>query len=244
MGANPKSNLGGNQILQKVYDEPTDRLRVDASITTTIGEVQVEGEGPSPSTIQITDGTDRLNINPDGTINVNVSIDGADGDNIIAVGTEDGSFSGTQRPLQIGSDGNLRVQDEELLNKFVNGNDIGDVTINNTTLNPIPVSLQPVSNLDIRDIQASQDNILIAGTENGLSSGTVRFDVNNLRQQILKTHDRNQIITYADFGTKDQRITQIDYSSPTFPGIVARKNITYTLVGTRYRRDNIIWSIV
>ena len=34
-------------------------------------------------------------------------------------------------------------------------------------------------------------------------------------------------ISYADFGTKNQRITQIDYVSPTIPGIIARKSIAY-----------------
>lgn len=88
------------------------------------------------------------------------------------------------------------------------------------------------------------DSVQITGSIDGTKTGTKYGYVNNLRQQILATHDRDQDISYADFGTKDQRITQIDYSSPTIPGVTARKTIAYTLVGNRYRRDSITWSIV
>lgn len=68
---------------------------------------------------------------------------------------------------------------------------------------------------------------------------------NNIRLSILNAADRDQEFTYADFGTKNERITQIDYTSATvFPGITARKIFLYTLVGTKYRLDNITWVIV
>lgn len=103
---------------------------------------------------------------------------------------------------------------------------------------PIPVTAT------FGDLNANKDDVAIAGTENGLSTGTIRHFVNNYRLQILASHDRSQQITYADFGTKDERITSIAYTSPTFPGITALKTVTYTLVGNKYRRDDIIWSIV
>lgn len=68
---------------------------------------------------------------------------------------------------------------------------------------------------------------------------------NNIRLSILEAADRDQEFTYADFGTKNERITQIDYTSATvFPGVTARKIFLYTLVGTKYRLDNITWVIV
>lgn len=68
---------------------------------------------------------------------------------------------------------------------------------------------------------------------------------NNTRLSILNAADRDQEFTYADFGTKNERITQIDYTSATvFPGVTARKIFLYTLVGTKYRLDNITWVIV
>ena len=71
--------------------------------------------------------------------------------------------------------------------------------------------------------------------------------VNNLKQQILSAIDRVQNLSYADFGTKNQRVIQIDYSANsigTGPGFTARKTLIYTLVGNSYRRDNIVWSII
>lgn len=66
----------------------------------------------------------------------------------------------------------------------------------------------------------------------------------NIRLQILAAEDREQVILYADFGTKDQRVTQIDYTSATYPGVTARKTFLYTMVGTKYRLDNINWEII
>lgn len=84
----------------------------------------------------------------------------------------------------------------------------------------------------------------IKGTIDGTDTGTEYIFVNNLKTQILATHDREQEIIYADFGTKDQRIVEINYTSDTFPGVTAKKTIEYTLVGNRYRRDKINWEIL
>lgn len=115
--------------------------------------------------------------------------------------------------------------------------------------NPLPVDatisvVVPPITVDIDAFNDDPDNIFIVGTEDGTKTGVKRGYVNNLRQQILASHDREQDITYADFGTKDQRITQIDYYSATFPGITARKTLVYSLVGNRYRRDEINWTIL
>ncbi len=66
---------------------------------------------------------------------------------------------------------------------------------------------------------------------------------NSIKDLILASPDRVMVMTYADFGTVNQRITQIDYTSATVPGVVASKIMTYTLVGTRYKRDTINWVI-
>lgn len=91
---------------------------------------------------------------------------------------------------------------------------------------------------------ATPDNVQTVGSIDGTKTGTKYGFVNNLKQQILASHDRQADFTYADFGTKDERITQIDYSSPTFPGFTARRQFVYTLVSGKYRRDDEIWSIV
>lgn len=74
--------------------------------------------------------------------------------------------------------------------------------------------------------------------------GNIIQDARNIREKILAAEDREQTITYADFGTKNQRITQIQYTSAIFSGTTLIKTINYTLVGNSYRRDSIEWSTV
>jgi hypothetical protein len=93
----------------------------------------------------------------------------------------------------------------------------------------------------------SDEPIKISGTEDGTPTGTEFTFVNNRFQQILKARDREETFTYADFGTKNERVTQIDYVAPSIgagPGFTARKTFVYTLVGVNYRLDDIIRSIV
>jgi hypothetical protein len=110
------------------------------------------------------------------------------------------------------------------------------IDITNTTLTDIYNTLN-------QPLEITQPSIT-AGTQDGTLTGSVFINVSNLRQQILASHDREQSITYADFGTKNQRVIQIDYSSPTFAGFVAQKVILYSLVSGRYRRDSINWSVI
>lgn len=82
------------------------------------------------------------------------------------------------------------------------------------------------------------------GTEDGAVGGTQRVFVNNRKQQVLASHDRSQNVTWVDFNTKNERITQIDYTSPTFPGMTIRKSYSYTLTSGAYRLDTINWSVI
>lgn len=100
---------------------------------------------------------------------------------------------------------------------------------------------------DIAQAITDQEPIKISGTENGQTGGTEHVFVNNRRLQILAARDMTQSISYADFGTKNQRVVQIEYTAPTIgvgAGFTAVRTFSYTLVGTRYRRDSISWSIV
>ena len=83
----------------------------------------------------------------------------------------------------------------------------------------------------------------IKGTIDGSPTGVEYTFVNNVKNQILATHDRVQEIVYEDFGTKNQRIKEINYTSSLFPGVIAKKILTYVLESGRYKRTNIIWSI-
>lgn len=99
-------------------------------------------------------------------------------------------------------------------------------------------------NLEIRSLSAARDNVLIAGTENGQANGTLRYFVNNLKEQINSSHDRSRAFVWLDFGTKDERVSQINMTSSSFPGVTARKTFNYTQVGNRYRLDSDVWSII
>lgn len=131
-----------------------------------------------------------------------------------------------------------------LANIEADTSDIYDATLDtNTELVEANTHLQAIQNALAAPLSISQP-VITAGTENGLVGGPVHINVVNVKSQILAAHDRVQTISYVDFGTKDQRITQIAYTSPTFPSVQAVKTISYTLVGNRYRRNNITWSIL
>lgn len=124
--------------------------------------------------------------------------------------------------------------------------------------NGIPAALGPTVKANSMPVTMATDQppigvslvdepIKISGTENGQPGGTEFTLVNTLRQQILSAKDRDQVITYADFGTKNQRIIRIDYSASsigTGAGFTARKTLSYVLDGNSYRRTNITWSLV
>lgn len=70
----PYTRLDAAQIIQNVYDEANDKLRVDSSVSVTsiTGDVSVEIDAADGDNIAISDGTDTLVINPDGSINVSI----------------------------------------------------------------------------------------------------------------------------------------------------------------------------
>jgi dihydroxyacetone kinase DhaKLM complex PTS-EIIA-like component DhaM len=96
-------------------------------------------------------------------------------------------------------------------------------------------------------VSITGEPLKISGTENGTPVGTEFTFVNNVKQQILAAKDRDQAISYADFGTKNQRITQINYTAPSIgvgAGYIAQKIMTYVLDSGKYKRTNITWSII
>jgi hypothetical protein len=99
----------------------------------------------------------------------------------------------------------------------------------------VPVSIAATVPVSIADPVSIVDPIDV----------NVLSEPDNIKTAILKAEDRDQVITYADFATIDERITQIDYFSPTvFSSNIARKTISYVLDSGRYRRTNITWSII
>lgn len=318
------TKLDGFQVLKLVYDEAINRLRVDMGANITLGgELEVAIDHTTDS-IRLGDGTSLITattIGPKTGLDVNIIAGGGGSvsvtldsftkvpaDNVLIVGSEDGTQTGTKHALVVDSSLRLRVYDATsntlltsidnslisldsklpaTLGQLTSANSLSvvlasdqpalDVNVSGalplptgaateakqdtiiTALNSIdagiPASLgqqlsvasMPVvlaSDQPAIPVSVSGDPFKISGTIDGTPSGTEYTFVNNVRQQILAAHDRQQDITYADFGTKNQRVTQIDYTSATFPGIIARKTFTYTLVGVNYRRDSIDWAIL
>jgi len=93
-----------------------------------------------------------------------------------------------------------------------------------------------------------QGLVKLEGNSDGTKIGNVgdalkvTFSTTQL-DAILNSVDRILTITYADFGTRNQRVTKLIYRSPSIPGVEAHKTLAYTLVGNRYRRDSITWSL-
>ena len=96
------TKLDADQVIRRSYDEPNNRLRVDAQVSATIGSVDVIIDAASGDNIAISDGTNNLLINPDGSITVDVgnitishtddSIKIGDGTDFLAV-NPDGSIN-------------------------------------------------------------------------------------------------------------------------------------------------------
>lgn len=100
---------------------------------------------------------------------------------------------------------------------------------------PIPVTLSGGS------VTVLGDSIT-SGTVDGTDTGTERTFVNNKKQQVLASHDLVGAYTWADFGTKNERVTSISYTSATFPAVTITRTFAYTLSAGSYRLDTETWS--
>jgi hypothetical protein len=212
-----------------------------------------------------------LPINAQFSGSLSVNLDGFDNtnpDSVLGVGSEDGTQTGIKHVMRVDSALDLRVGISDGTNKAdVNASGELSVTDANTQSiltsidSGIPAALGQTTMANSMPVTIASDQspvpvsatladepVKISGTENGQPNGTEFTFVNNRLQQILKAKDRTGTITYADFGNKNQRITQITYTAPsigTGPGFTAVKTFTYTLVGNRYRRDTPgDWSLV
>jgi hypothetical protein len=212
-----------------------------------------------------------LPINAQFSGSLSVNLDGFDNtnpDSVLGVGSEDGTQTGIKHAIRVDSALDLRVGISDGANKAdVNASGELSVTDANTQAiltsidNGIPAALGQTTMANSMPVTIASDQspvpvsatladepIKISGTENGQPNGPEFPFVNNRLQQILKAKDRTGTISYADFGNKNQRITQITYTAPsigTGPGFTAVKTFTYTLVGNRYRRDTPgDWSLV
>lgn len=106
------------------------------------------------------------------------------------------------------------------------------VILKNT--DPILVDVGPLSVTVEGDSKTS-------GTVDGTDTGTERTFVNNRKNQVLAAHDLAVAYTWLSFGTKDERVSSIVYTSATFVGVTVTRTFAYSLVGTKYRLDSETW---
>lgn len=214
-----RSSVPVEEINRAVYEEePTVALR---NVLVDKHGKKIDSDNPLPTTATI---SGDVTIGTDG-------FDAADPDSMLATGSEDGTKTGIKHALRVDSELDLRVGISDGPNKAaVDGS--GQLSVTDALTQAALSSILT---------QLSAGGIII-GTEDGTPTGVQKVFVNNRYLQILAAKDRDQDIVYADFGTKDQRITQIDYVAPSIgagAGFVARKTFTYVLDGGRYKRTKI-----
>jgi hypothetical protein len=101
------TNLDQNQIMQLVFNEKTKRLAVDATVVAKVTDTEINADD-SDIAIRDPSSGNSLAINTDGSINANVAINSSE-DNILIVGSENGTLSGTKRPLKVDGSGNAKT---------------------------------------------------------------------------------------------------------------------------------------
>lgn len=89
-------------------------------------------------------------------------------------------------------------------------------------------------------INGNTDPVKVAIVSGGGGGGS-----SSLHEQVLAADDLVETYTWASFGTKNERVTQIDFTSVSvLPGQTLRKSFTYTFSAGAYRLDSVTWVIV
>ena len=94
----PVSKLDQEQIIKSAYDEANHRLRVDATVSASIGDVSIVDANTG----------DPMTVNPDGSTNVNIvnpiqiEVSAADGDNV--------AISDGTNTMTVNSDGSINTR--------------------------------------------------------------------------------------------------------------------------------------
>jgi len=243
MSAPDPSRLDANQVLQGAYDEANGRLRTDSTATIVNADIDVQLDSADDNVAIASPDGDFLEINADGSINVNVSgtVD-VTGSEVSVSGTVDvtgsevsvsGTVDVTGSEVSVSGTVDVEVTSPVAISGTV---DVSGSTVSISGTVPVSITEPLLTTID--------QPIYVGGTINGQYSGQKFGFVYNSKQQILDSHDRIADFIYADFGTKNQRITEIEYTSATFPGITVKRTFTYTLVSGKYKRDNEIWSLI
>ncbi len=123
--------------------------------------------------------------------------------------------------------------------------DISDLYIKTGLL----VNGQPVSNSNPLPTSATlngdvfiEGDSIISGTTDGTATGPERTVVYNRLRQLLDAHDVVKTFTWLDFGTRNERVSTIVYTSAALV-ISATRTFSYSLVSNNYRLDTDSWVV-
>jgi biopolymer transport protein ExbD len=181
-----------------IIDDGGSSITVDGSVTVSATDLDIRDLSASQDNVAISDGTDTLAINADGSINVGNTVDVSATDLDI-------------RDLSSATDSVEVLQDtHDDLN--VNANiQVGDADVDNA--NPVPVSdaggslTVDATDLDIRDLSASTDNVAISdGTDTLAIEADGSINV-NASFAALGSEEYNATDDLADAGDGEVSVT-------------------------------------
>src|SRR5271166_4671363 len=170
------SNLDQNQIIQRAFEESTDRLRVDAEVTAVVGDVVINSS-TSSVTIGNPNNSNTLNVNADGSIDVDVILTSqADS---IAIGNQAGTNF-----LAPNADGSINVELEGLPSFQTSVYMVGTSAVQIT-----PTPLTNRSSIGFKAICSTNQMIFIGNSSGVLSTtGYPLFNGDSLQMDLTGSH--------------------------------------------------------
>lgn len=186
------SKLSSEQVLARSFDPTTDKLKVDAEVTATVGqmEVAIDAQGGDSIAIKNSVTGNELDIEADGSINVNVNVSAAGGDTIaVSDGTD---------ILAINANGSINIENS----------DIAGINSKVSTLSEQEAQTVHLASIDSKLIQSIVINAINSTAFNLLSSAysvtsalSEDYLLNHIEFNFSSTQSRDITITLAN-GTK------------------------------------------
>ena len=222
----------GNPVNVILGQDGKYRLAVDATVTATVGNIDVnlDGVGPGADNVYLVDNNTgaKFKINSDGSIDVNVEVDAADGDNVaISDGINTASVNANNELLVKDTDVETAVNsvktevqssNTKLDSLITNTNDIENlITSTNSLLTTIRDNADQVETL-LGNINSNTDTVeaLITST-------------NALLTQIRDNADTLETL----IGTSNTQLTAINANTDNIESLITATNALLTTI-----RDN------
>lgn len=143
------------------------------------------------------------------------------------------------------STGTIKVDDDETQTLLVAGNTILSTIESQLTSGTLKVDDDQTQTILTNILSALANNGLAIGTEDGTTTGTQHVFVNNLKNMLLASEDRNRDVSYLDIADKkNRRVDKFEYTSTIFPGITLVRQFNYSLTGTEYVFINDNWILI